>query len=73
MAALKLAVAPTPESEEWDAHAEYDIGVMIGQYLQTHPAPPGAHDQVLALAGSNLRAVGQRRLDRLGQPHLRAV
>jgi hypothetical protein len=58
----------------WDAQTAFDVGVLITGYLHRHPAPPGAHAHLdLALAGRNLRAVGQRRLDRLDLPHLRVA
>jgi hypothetical protein len=60
--------------KRWDAHAEYDVGVLIASYLQQNPAPQGSRVELdLALAARNLRAAGQLRLDCLGHSHLQVV
>ncbi len=59
---------------EWDARAEYDIGVLIANYLSRNPPPPGA---AFALDfhhwSRRLQDRGQARLRALGKRHLQVL
>jgi len=60
--------------EAWDAHAEFDVGVLICQYLERHPAPPGSEmAQRLRDCGEGFRDLGQRHLARIGVRRLTGV
>lgn len=64
----------TVSSEEWDARTEYDIGVLIARYLESHPPPAGAvFASEFQQWSDRLRGHGQRRLTEVGGRHLRAV
>lgn len=62
------------DGPQWDAQTEYDVGVLIACYLESHPPPSGA-----SFAGDfrqwsdSLRDRGLARLGELGQRCLRAL
>jgi hypothetical protein len=60
---------------EWDARAEFDLGVLISSYLRRNPPPPPGSRLAghLERVGAALQDHGRDRLDRLGRPRLRAV
>lgn len=59
-------------SQRWDAQTEYDVGVLIRQYLARHPPPAGVRfEQHFAAWASELVAAGEARLGELGEHHLR--
>lgn len=61
-------------AEEWDAHAEYDLGRLISRYLVWHPAPPGSRvASELEEWGQRLCAFGRSDLAALGASYLRVV
>lgn len=67
-------VAPTVSAEEWDARAEFDIGVLIARYLESHPPPAGAaFAPEFRQWSDRLRGHGQRRLAEVGSRPLRTV
>lgn len=53
--------------EEWEAHAEFDIGNLILRYLQEHPVPDDS-DMASRLReyGEGFRDLGVDSLARLG-------
>lgn len=62
------------EDDGWAAHAEYDVGVLILSYLQTHPGPADSLVAArLEAVGRDLQALGLDRLQALGQTHLRVL
>jgi hypothetical protein len=76
---LCLAEGPAPTARrltgaEWDAHAEYDIGVMIERYLSQNP-PPGdaSFQEPFDRWAGQLRRSGQARLEELRARPLRVV
>jgi hypothetical protein len=61
-------------AERWDAQADYDLSVLLDQYLASHPHPPGsANAPLLADSARALRESGELRLAHLGQRRLRAT
>jgi hypothetical protein len=53
--------------EHWEAHAKYDVGLLIARYVQQHPAPTGSSVAPrLEATGLDLQAAGEQHLDRLG-------
>jgi hypothetical protein len=62
-------------AELWDAHAEYNVGVMISCHLHERPDLSGRSDlahELRALAGY-LEHAGRAHLRELGERPLRAV
>ena len=60
--------------DQWEAQAEYDLGVLICRYLQEHPAPPGSTmAERLREYGEGFRDLGQDHLGALGVRRLAGV
>lgn len=63
------------EVDEWEAHTEFDLGVLISSYLQRNPPPPPGSRLAARLekVGAGLQDHGRDRLAHLGRQPLRAV
>ena len=69
MEASKKDVTPVGE---WEAHAEFDLGMLIGSYLRRNPPPPGSHLAVeLDDCARDFEVAGRAHLAQLGRGPLR--
>jgi hypothetical protein len=60
--------------DPWEAHAEYDVGVLILRYLEQHPPPRQTELVRDLLAGAqDLESAGLRHLRELGERRLYVV
>lgn len=68
------ACRPMMTGPEWDARAEFDVGLLMARYLQINPAPADSEiaDDFEIWAG-NLERRGRERLQELGLRRLRRV
>jgi hypothetical protein len=73
-ALCKISNMVSASGEEWDARAEYDLGVFMRRYLHDHPpSVPSALSRDFEVWSENLSHDGQARLAALGARRLRAL